>query len=306
VKLGFDVLYVERWERVEEVAIAPPPQVSIIKAKELTDLPKRTALVYTSLPAPDYNQIVEQARQKGIPVHYDIYDHWESMFKEQHFTWYNPDWESWLIRNATSCSCVSPTLKAYFKAVFKVDIPVIPNAADPLFWKEAADAPKEAVAVYIGTLGKQWEWVNHHAIIELAKQFPHYTFKVIGGYLKYTPPENVIQYGQVPHDALPKLVKGARIGLVPFNKCGSAYYCDPIKAWEYLAAKCIVAVTNVPAWRGMPNTVYREGDDAVKAMLDAFFVATTKSWETLPFGFWRDNCWMKRAKDILEVAGVVV
>jgi hypothetical protein len=101
------------------------------------------------LPAPDYNQVVEQARQKGIPVHYDIYDHWESMFKEQHFTWYEPYWESWLIRNATSCSCVSSTLKAYFKAVFKVDIPVIPNAADPLFWKEVADAPKEPVLAHL-------------------------------------------------------------------------------------------------------------------------------------------------------------
>jgi hypothetical protein len=41
------------------------------------------------------------------------------------------------------------TLKAYFKAVFKIDIPVIPNAADPLFWKEVADALKEPVLAHL-------------------------------------------------------------------------------------------------------------------------------------------------------------
>jgi len=113
------------------------------------------------LPAPDYNQVVEQARQKGIPVHYDIYDHWESMFKEQHFTWYEPHWESWLIRNATSCSCVLSTLKAYFKAVFKVDIPVIPNAADPIL-ERGYRCTKRAC---IGTLVKQLVYVASECIV---------------------------------------------------------------------------------------------------------------------------------------------
>jgi len=303
VKMGYDVIFVERWERVDEVAVPPPAGVTILKVSELKDIPSDVVLVYVSLPAPDYNQLVKEFRRRGLPVHYDIYDHWESMFKEQHHSWFQVEWEEELVSLATSFSCVSPTLKEAFREGYSLDVPVIPNAADPSYWKPVKEAKKEAVALYIGTLGKPWEWVSHEALVEVARAFPAWEFRIIGGYLKYTPPENVRQYGQVPHDELVRYAIGGRIGLVPFKKCYSAYYCDPIKAWEYLAAGMAVAVTNVPAWRGMPNTYFEEGD-AVEGLLHAFERAASQPLSPLPYGFWSQHSWRARAEAILKVAGL--
>lgn len=302
LRMGYRIVYVEAWDSIERQATIPPPQgVTIVKASQMHALPKDTALLYVSFPMPQYIRLAHMARKLHIPVHYDIYDHWRCMYEEGYMTVYHPDCEEELFRIATSFSCVSHNLKTYLEKAKNVSIAVIPNAADPQRWRDAAAAPKGAIAIYIGTLGKQWEWVSHDAIVAAAEANPSWTFQIVGGYLKRRAlPSNVICHGMVAEEGIGKRVAGGRVGLVPFKPCATAYYCDPIKAWEYLACGMVIAAANAPSLKEMPNVAHEEGDE-IAAFLKAFERAKTLPF-SLPFGFWERNSWYARARAILETA----
>lgn len=302
--MGFRVTYVERWKRVNEVARPVPPGIRVIKVSEIQHLPECT-LLYTSFPAPDYNRLVVEARRRGIPVHYDVYDDWESMLAEQHISWFDPSWEDELIQQATSLSCVSATLQSKILQKWDRYASLNPNATDWNYFYPAYVAPKSNVILYVGALGRPWEWVHHKAIASIGSAFPGWEVRVIGGELLCDAPSNVKVLGQVAYSDLVDLVKGARIGIVPFRPCRSAYFCDPIKAWEYLSIGACVVVSNVPAWEDKPNTIHVSGetdDETEHNLIEAVRQAVNMPYRELGIVFKSQHDWYRRAEHILEIA----
>lgn len=301
-KMGKRVLYVECWERVDEVAIPVPPNITVVNKCRDVILPYTLScdLLYVSFPEPFYIDFIRQCRASA--VHYDCYDGWTAMMREHHISWFDPSWEDEVVSLSHTISAVSQTLVDDLTSRYGRKVVLCPNAADEERFRPLRSMAKRKKIVYVGTLGKQWEWISHEAIVELARAYRKWELMVVGGTLKCPAPKNVILPGQVPHDQLTTYMRGGRIGIVPFKKCGSSYFCDPIKAWEYLASGMVVAATNVPALDEMPNTVSVHCEDPVRGLLDAVGMAMEMTYKELGDEFWRENTWESRARQILEIA----
>ena len=123
-------------------------------------------------------------------------------------------------------------------------------------------APTRSGAVYVGALDERFDW---DAVRRFALAVPDAPIKLAGP-ANSAPlglPSNVKLLGSVPYSAVPSLLAGARIGLLPLSDSPSNRGRSPMKLFEYLAAGLTVVSRETPviAARALPGvSTYRTAD----------------------------------------------
>jgi len=78
---------------------------------------------------------------------------------------------------------------------------------------------------------------------------------------------NVHLLGARPHDALPDVLRGAAVGLIPYRRSRLTESIFPMKVYEYLAAGLPVVASGVPALAGLDGVELVEGlEDTIAAI----------------------------------------
>jgi teichuronic acid biosynthesis glycosyltransferase TuaH len=127
---------------------------------------------------------------------------------------------------------------------------VIENGVDASHFPHAEgdNASRPDVCVYVGALDGRFDWGQ---IAEWARNHNAVRF-VIAGPATHTPPgqpPNVEIVGAVRYDALPALLHGARVGLLPLSDDPLNAGRSPMKLYEYLTAGLAVVSRETPVLR---------------------------------------------------------
>lgn len=133
-----------------------------------------------------------------------------------------------------------------------LDVPslVLGNGVDAARFAPVGDATEErdAVCVYVGALDGRFDWPQLDA---WARTHSDVRFAIAGP--AATPPValpgNVDLLGPVAYDALPALLHGARVGLLPLSDDPLNAGRSPMKLYEYLAAGLAVVARETPVIR---------------------------------------------------------
>ena len=170
---------------------------------------------------------------------------------------------------------------------------VLENGVDAArFTSTGATGERSPLCVYVGALDGRFDWYQLNA---WARAHPHVRFAVAGPSAR--PPvdvaTNVDLLGSVPYDALPALLQGARVGLLPLSDDPLNAGRSPMKLYEYLAAGLVVVSRETPVIRpdeGAGVFTYAaagEADSALRRALEhptpnmaGMQRAAAESWET--------------------------
>ncbi|WP_052380302.1 glycosyltransferase [Paenibacillus camerounensis] len=129
----------------------------------------------------------------------------------------------------------------------------------------------------IGYYGAISEWFDIELICKLAKKHSEWTFILIGDTFgcDITNAEkisNIIFYGEMPYQNLPKYLAKFDVALIPFIKNNLTLATNPVKVYEYLAAGKPVVSTGLPELQLIKEYLYladtfEEFDQAIMSAL---------------------------------------
>lgn len=125
---------------------------------------------------------------------------------------------------------------------------VLENGVDAARFAEADASLRSAVCVYVGALDGRFDWKQMDAWARA-----HHTVRfVVAGPISAPPTglaTNIDVLGPVAYDALPALLRGARVGLLPLSDDPLNSGRSPMKLYEYLAAGLSVVARATPVIR---------------------------------------------------------
>jgi glycosyltransferase involved in cell wall biosynthesis len=163
-------------------------------------------------------------------------------------------------------------------------IEVISSAADiEHFQRDVEIHPKmsaipEPQLVVMGTLDSR---IDFELLRNIAKIRPDWHLVLIGQLIN--PPRststllslpNVHYLGQQPFEILPSLLKGAKVGLIPYRITDMTRYINPLKAYEYLACGLPVISTELPElftlskWIKIVSTINQDHEIQAKRFVE--------------------------------------
>lgn len=142
---------------------------------------------------------------------------------------------------------VSRPLAAYAERRGARRVEVLPNAVDPRHFPEPASAGDDPpVVVFTGSL-RPWHGVGTlaDAWLLLGDRAPRLVVVGDGTGRDRLVAAGALVTGTVPHAAVPGLLAGAQIGIVPHPPDAPDYF-SPLKLFEYLAAGLAVVAADLP------------------------------------------------------------
>ncbi len=207
----------------------------------------------------------------------------------------------------------APSLRAYARELGAGRSLYIPNGV----WYEhfQVDSPRPAeysgwrqVAVYVGSID---DWFDFEMVIAAALQLPEVLFALVGPLRNQPPtrlPDNVQLLGARPFAQIPAYLRHAQVGLIPFDRRGSAALVDhvqPLKLWEYFASGLPVVATRWPE-------LERLATPARLVESDGEFVAQIREFTSGPLGseseelrlLARAQSWSSRVETLLGELGL--
>ncbi|MBD3943932.1 glycosyltransferase [Microbacterium sp. NEAU-LLC] len=127
---------------------------------------------------------------------------------------------------------------------------VLENGVDAAHFAppSATDGARPAVCVYVGALDGRFDWGQ---LAEWARSYAEVRFVIAGpaGESPVALPSNVELLGPIAYDALPALLHGARVGLLPLSDDPLNAGRSPMKLYEYLSAGLAVVSRETPVIR---------------------------------------------------------
>ncbi|MFT4214589.1 MAG: glycosyltransferase [Microbacterium sp.] len=169
-----------------------------------------------------------------------------------------------------ACDGVVATSSEVLRALGPVGIPalVLPNGVDAARFAGSDAGPlRPAVCIYVGAFDARFDGAQ---IAAWARTHPEARFVLAGeGTLSGSFPANVDLLGAVPYEALPTLLRGARVGLLPLSDDPVNAGRSPMKLYEYLAAGLAVVARETPVIRADHDAglfSYIGADDADAAL----------------------------------------
>jgi glycosyltransferase involved in cell wall biosynthesis len=157
-----------------------------------------------------------------------------------------------------------------------VDVDHYGQARSPLtaLPPELADLPRPILG-YFGVIDER---IDYELLARLAAAFPEGSVAMVGPFAKIDPASlpkaaNLHWLGQRDYAALPALVKGFDVCLMPFALNEATRYINPTKTLEYMAAGKPVVSTAVPDVMRLFTPIVE-----VAHTHDAFIDATARAW----------------------------
>ena len=146
---------------------------------------------------------------------------------------------------------------------------VLPNGVDlELFSGPDAKCNRPSTAVYVGALDERFDW---EVLALLATSYSDWRFVIYGPHPQRIPhplPPNVATPGPIPYTDVPKMLRQASIGLLPFAQLSLNEGRSPMKLFEYLASGLYVVgrdAASLDVGLGGGVYKYRSMDEALVA-----------------------------------------
>ncbi len=189
---------------------------------------------------------------------------------------------------------------------------LIPNGCDYDYFSQASTrtlpVPQELQNLprpIIGYVGVLATWCDFDLVDQMARNFPHYSFVMIGP--KYNVSDlpqhpNLHWLGFKPYHELAYYTQMFDVGIIPFQLTSMVEAVNPIKMWEYMAVGMPVVTTALPEAKQYEGLVYYSNN------YNEFFSNITRALaDTSPelreqrMELARRNSWLERAQQIINV-----
>ncbi len=158
-------------------------------------------------------------------------------------------------------------------------------------------------AVYLGGMTS---WMDRDLLIHVARKMPDWTFDLYGpGWCAPADcPKNLRWQGVIGRDAVPQMLRGYAVGLIPFkDDQGRMQFVErPMKFYEYVAAGLGVASTDSGALRqGMGDyACYGNGADGFAQAVRSAALQSERRSKSEVEAFAREHSWQSRAQQMFE------
>ncbi|MEJ5915904.1 glycosyltransferase family protein [Pseudokineococcus sp. 1T1Z-3] len=152
-------------------------------------------------------------------------------------------------------------------------------------------------SVYVGAVDDRFDW---EAVRSLAEAAPCEPVDVYGPPRVPVPhlPGNVVLHGEVAYERTPDLLRGARVGLLPFARTPMNAGRSPMKLFEYLAAGLQVVTTMPPSVSPAPPGVHLL--DAGTSAVDVMGRALAEGVNAAGLDAARSMDWAARAQTLVD------
>lgn len=193
----------------------------------------------------------------------------------------------------------------------------VPNAADITHSSKALDADlkvKELIANiakpivgYFGAIERRIDYVLLEKVIA-GNQDKQFVF--VGPVFKEYIPESLGRFanvhftGPVPYEALPSVIKGFDVALIPFKKDEVSRTIFPLKLFEYLGAgKPVVAIDFNPDLKEFTGNAVRYCADAAEfsAAINEVLVTDSAAKKEERVAIATENTWDRRIDQMAEI-----
>lgn len=190
------------------------------------------------------------------------------------------------------------------------NVHLVPNGADIAHFAQASSGalvcPEELARLshpLLGFVGAIQQWVNIELLAEVARKRPVWQLALIGSVhsdltLLHDLP-NVHILGPRPYDQLPAYLAACDVCLIPFHLSPFVLACDPIKAYEYLAAGKPVVATPIPRLRVFGDAIrVAEDADGFIAQIEQAMATENAAAASGRLALAQQHSWEKRVDDI--------
>jgi glycosyltransferase involved in cell wall biosynthesis len=197
------------------------------------------------------------------------------------------------------------------------DVHYAPNVADTELFARAlqpgpVDAAIDALArpriVFVGAIVANK--LDLELIAQLTRLRPDWSFAFVGpvgpgdpgtnvDLLRHLP--NVRMLGHRPYEALPDVLRGADVAIMPYRTNGEMRSVFPMKTYEYLAAGVPVVTTPLPALASVEEVVKAADAAEMAARIDDALAADTPQARAARSAAAQSHSWEARLEQLAEV-----
>jgi glycosyltransferase involved in cell wall biosynthesis len=186
---------------------------------------------------------------------------------------------------------------------------VVPIGVDPADWADPGPAPEWFARlpaprlIYVGSLQPR---IDVQAVRRAGESLEEGSVVLVG---PLHDPQHFFPLGGAPRvhihpgvgrEELPALMASADVGLLPHTESLLTSALSPPNLYEYLAAGCPVAATDLPPLRGVDDRVVVANGDFAEAIARA--LALGRAPEVERNRFIEENAWSRRTQRVLELA----
>lgn len=147
---------------------------------------------------------------------------------------------------------VSEHLYRKFDDDYAAKLEYVPNGVDFRHFSEATEFNEPHMRPTLGYVGALHSWFDAQLVATVAAMLPNWDIILVGPILLEPNQRQSLQLpniqflGRQPYDALPKIIAGFDVSMIPFILTDLIKGTSPIKLYEYLAAGLPVVSTSMP------------------------------------------------------------
>ncbi len=256
-------------------------------------------LFLIEFPHPSLFSMINIANSSGWLTWYEKIDDWKEFHRVGQASWYEVDFERYLVRNVQQVSVTANPLTKDISEWTRTPIQLIPNGYEAGLIPAMSAPPAIKGTITLGYFGRLTPaWFDWDLVLDLASRHPEWIFELIGpGEPPANLPENVSVTGQLPHAELADRVERWHVAIIPFRSGELSRAVDPIKVYEYLAMDRPVICSGMPQLNHMPY-VYVANDTADFEKLVEEAVQTPPDRQVVQ-EFLQNHTWDNRIQQIL-------